>query len=287
MSDDGHPEVAAAQAYSPRPLTAGERWTAQALNDLRRRGYRPRAWQRFLTDSFTRARDTRRSRPGLARQSRNWGLTGAAAWLTACRLADGHTAVTLPRRAGLVWWLAVWQMLHWHLGMAEDDDGRPSERLSPADAVTLARFWLVPVLPAARHSNHALAIIIVGGGLTDALDGRVARRGGSTRLGRDLDTTADLAFALTAGACTRAAGRLPTAASWALGARYALGVALSLAAAFGRARRPAIRARPWGAALRLAGLGLCAADRPHPGAALLVTGSLVPPRSTDRRRSPA
>jgi phosphatidylglycerophosphate synthase len=205
----------------------------------------------------------------------------------ACRLADGRATVTLPRRAGLAWWLAVWQMLDWHLGMAEGDDGRPKERLSTADAVTLARFWLVPVLPSARHSNHALPIIIVTGGLTDVLDGRVARRRGSTRLGRDLDTTADLAFVLTAAACTRAAGRLPTPAGWALGARYALGVALALAAAFGRARRPAIRARPWGAALRLAGLALCAADRPHPGTALLVTGSLVPPRSTDPQRSPA
>jgi len=34
-------------------------------------------------------------------------------------------------------------MLDWHLGMAEGGDGRPRERLSPADAITLARFWLV------------------------------------------------------------------------------------------------------------------------------------------------
>jgi len=33
-------------------------------------------------------------------------------------------------------------MLDWHLGMAEGGDG-PRELLSPADAITLARFWLV------------------------------------------------------------------------------------------------------------------------------------------------
>jgi phosphatidylglycerophosphate synthase len=277
MSHDTHPGVAPANAYSPRTLTEGERWTAAALSDLRRRGYRPRAWKLFLGDSLARARDTRRARPGLVRQSRAWSLTGAAAWLAACRLADRSTTVTLPRRAGLVWWLAVWQMLNWHLGMAEGDDGQPNERLSPADAMTLVRFWLVPVLPATRHSNHALAIIIVTGGVTDALDGRVARRRGRTRLGRDLDTTADLAFVLTAAACTHAAGRLPTAAGWALGARCALGVAASLAAFFGRGRRPTIQPRPWGAPLRVLGLALCAADRTRPGAALLIAGCLVPP----------
>jgi len=279
MSHDQPPGIAAGQADSHLPLTAGERWTEEALSDLRRRGYRPGAWRLFLGDALARARDTRRARPALARQSRAWILTGAAAWLAACRLADGRTSVTLPRRAGLVWWLAVWQMLDWHLGMAEDDDGRPNERLSPADAITLARFWLVPVLPAARHSNHALAIIIVTGGLTDVLDGRVARLRGRTRLGRDLDTTADLAFVLTAAACTRAAGRLPTAARCALGARYALGVAASLAAYFGRGHRPTIHPRPWGAPLRILGLALCAADRSRPGTPLLIAGCLAPPQT--------
>jgi hypothetical protein len=285
MGEHTDPGAAAAQAYSPRPLTDGERWTAQALYDLRRRGYRPTAWRRFLADSLARSRATRRAHPALAEQARRWGVTGGLAWLAACALASRRTDTRLPARAGLAWWLAVWQMLDWHLGMAEGGDGRPRERLSPADAVTLARFWLVPVLPAVRDSGPALAAVIALGGATDALDGHIARRYGRTRLGRDLDTTADLAFLIAAGTSTAAAGRLPTAAGWALTARHVSGLALSLTAVFGRARRPAIRARPWGGALRLAGLVLCAADRDHTGAPILVAGCCVPPRSTMRQRS--
>ena len=110
-------------------------------------------------------------------------------------------------------------MLDWHLGMAEGGDGVARSRLAVADAVTLARFWLVPALPAAARSGA--------------------------------------------------------------------GLALSLTAVFGRARRPAIRARPWGALLRVAGLALCAAGRERAGTPMLVAGCAVPPRSTAPQLSPA
>jgi hypothetical protein len=54
-------------------------------------------------------------------------------------------------------------MLDWHLGMAEGGDGRPRARLSPADAVTLARFWLVPAVPAAALAGALPAVIVLGG----------------------------------------------------------------------------------------------------------------------------
>lgn len=269
-----------AQAYSPRPLTDGERWTAQALGALRAGRYAPDAWARFVRDSLQRADSARRERPRLARQGRRWGLTGAVGWLAACRLTRSRPQLNLRPLGGLMWWLAVWQMLDWHLGMAEGGDGRPRSRLSPADAVTLGRFWLVPLAPAVTRSERGLALLIIVGGLTDALDGELARRCGRTRLGRDLDTTADLAFLTAAGLAARRAGRLPAPAACALGARFALGIVLSLTAAFGRSRRPAIRARRGGAALRICGLALCAAERPRAGSTIMVAGCLTPPRST-------
>jgi phosphatidylglycerophosphate synthase len=188
--------------------------------------------------------------------------------------------------AGLAWWLLVWRMLDWHLGMAEGGDGQPLERLSAADAVTLARFWLVPVLPAARYSRAGLPAVILAGGVTDWLDGALARRDGRTRLGRDLDTTADLALIVIAGVSARAAGRLTPVAFTTLSVRYASGVALSTVAVFGRGRRPAIHARPWGAVPRIIGLAMCTAGLRRGGTAVLVIGCIVPPRSTAPHLSP-
>ena len=270
----------AAERYSPRPLTDGERWTAEALGELRRRRLRPGAWAAFLRGALERSRADRARRPELARQAAAWGVAGGAAWTAGCVATRRHGDLDPPVLAGLAWWVAVWRMLDWHLGMAEGGDGRPRARLSRADAVTLVRFWLVPALPAAARDGAALPALVVLGGATDWLDGALARRNGRTRLGRDLDTTADLAFLTTAAIGAHRAGRLGRAGAAALLARHSIGFGLALGAVFGRARRPAIRARPWGAALRVGGLALSVADRPRIGTVLLVSGCLVPPRST-------
>lgn len=269
-----------AQRYSPRPLTGGERWTAQELAKLRRRRYRPGAWVAFLGSSLERSAVSRRARPGMARQARRWGTGGAIAWVMACVAAREHDDLELRPVSGLLWWLSVWRMLDWHLGMAEGGDGRPRPALSPADAITLARFWLVPVAQGVARSPRGLPTIILAGGLTDWLDGKVARSRGRTRLGRDLDTTADLAFLTTTALAARSAERIAPLGFWVLLGRHSVGAVLALGAVFGRARRPAIRARPWGAALRIGGLAISTAGASRSGAVLLAAGSVIPPRST-------
>jgi hypothetical protein len=157
--------VGVAERYSPRPLTEGERWTVEALFDLRRGRYRLRAWARFVDASLERSRTTCRARQQLARQARRWGFYGALAWVAAWRL--GWRGRVRPRLApGLAWWALVWQMLDWHLGMAEGGDGVPRERLSAADAVTLVRFWLVPALPALARSSTGLPAAIAAASAT-------------------------------------------------------------------------------------------------------------------------
>jgi len=193
----------------------------------------------------------------------------------------------LRRTPGLGPWFGVWGMLDWHLGMAEGGDGDPRERLSPADAITLARFWLVPAALGTVRSSQGLPAVIVLGGLSDWLDGALARRRGRTRLGRDLDTTADLAFVTTVAIAAHSAGRIPPLGFSVLIGRHAIGLAISLGAVFGRARRPAIRARPWGAALRISGIAICTTGATRPGTLLLTAGSIIPPRSTAPHRSPA
>jgi phosphatidylglycerophosphate synthase len=283
---ESYPDFAA-ERYSPRPLTDGERWTADALLELRRGGYRAPAWRRFLGRSLERSRATRRARPQLARQAGRWGVAGASAWLITCG-ATRRLSTFNPRPVlGVCWWLAVWQMLDWHLGMAEGGDGRPRDRLSAADGVTLSRFWLVPVAPSVARSLVGLPAVVVVAGVTDWLDGALARRIGRTRLGRDLDTTADLAFFTAAALTARAAGRITPLGFGVLAARHATGIVVSLLAVFARARRPAIRARPWGAIPRIAGLAMSTAGLPRAGTAVLVIGCLIPPRQTAPHLSPA
>jgi len=253
----------AAARYAVRPLTDGERWTADALSDLRRRRYGARAWAAFLRASLERSRATRAQRRRLAAQAAHWGVGGGAAWIALCALARRCRAPEPSLAAGLAWWLAVWRMLDWHVGMSEGEDGVPRDRLTAADAVTLARFWLVPVLPPCARSASGLPAVIVLGGATDWLDGRLARRCGRTRLGRELDTTADLAFFSAAAIVAHRAGRLPRLVACAFGLRHGLGLALSLVTVFARGRRPALPAHPWSALMRVGGLALCVTGPPE------------------------
>jgi phosphatidylglycerophosphate synthase len=276
----GAVSLSIAQRYPPRPLTDGERWTAQTLTALRRGRYRPRAWVAFLHSSLERSAANRQSRPEMVRQARVWGAAGALVWILACTAARGRRDLRPRPLLGLLWWFAVWRMLDWHLGMAESGDGEPRLRLSPADAVTLTRLWLVPAASATARSTAGLPIVILLGGATDLLDGRLARRHGRTRLGRDLDTTADLAFLTTVAIAARATGRITPVAFTAITGRQALGLIASFGAAFARARRPPIRGRAWGAALRIGGLAIGATGSRGFGTALVVAGSVVPPRST-------
>jgi phosphatidylglycerophosphate synthase len=268
----------AGQGPSPGPPTEGQRWTADALLELRRSRYRPSAWRHFIARSLQRSNETRRTRPELARQARLWGLAGAVAWIATCRTA-GRRGVGSPSvSAGLLWWASVWKMLDWHLGMLEGDCGEPRTSLSQADAMTLSRFWLVPLLPALRRSSPAFPATIAAGGVSDWLDGALAHGCGSSRLGRDLDTTADLAFFATATVSGRATGRISGLGAYALLARYALGTLLALWTTFGLGRRPAISARRWGGALRVGGLVFSTVGYRRIGTALLVGGCLAPPK---------
>lgn len=236
------------------------------------------AWARFLRASLQRSAETRQARPEIVRQARRWGVAGGAAWLLACQVGR-RRANSVDRASGLLWWFAVWRMLDWHLGMAESPDGIRRARLSGADALSLARIWLVPLLPALRRAPGMLSTVIVAGGVTDALDGELARRQGCTRLGRDLDTAADVCFLGSSAASARAAGRLPAAGAWALGIRYGLGIGFSVADTFRSGGRPQLAARRWGAVLRVGGLALAARGWRRSGTAALLVGCLVPPRS--------
>jgi phosphatidylglycerophosphate synthase len=238
-------------------VTEGELWVRQALGDLRATG----AVTTFLLASHRRAAEVRRQRPALARQSRAWSAAGAAAWL----LPPFRTRA----RAGLAWWSMVAVMLDWHLGMVETEDGEP-RMLGAADACTLLRAWLVPVVAA-----DPAPLTCVVGGLSDVLDGRLARAGEPTRAGRDLEGLVDAAFAVAALRGLDRAGRLPTTATAAEAARVTAGFGYGLAAYFARAERPddgVIHAARATTVLRAAGVAAAAAGHRRAGTALVLAG---------------
>jgi hypothetical protein len=173
-------------------------------------------------------------------------------------------------RPALTWWAATAVMLDWHLGMFETEDGSPRD-LGPADALTLARAWLVPLALDAPSP-----LVCLAAAATDTLDGPVARRAGPTRAGRDLEGLVDLCFAASAlrGARRRGwLGRAPVAGELArvgAGALYAVGVW------FGRAQPPPaelLHAARWATVLRVAGLTAAGSGRRRLAGGLLLCGS--------------
>jgi phosphatidylglycerophosphate synthase len=158
-----------------RNLTEGERWSRELLDRLRAERFGAAAWRRFFGDAFVRARVVRARRAGLVRQSRRWGLAGLVAALPFGVRAAGS-------------WAAWWAMVDWHLGMAETAEGAP-RGLGSADALTLGRLWAAPIV-----RRRPQPWIVALGMASDLADGLLARRAGPTRLGRDLDSTADTLF---------------------------------------------------------------------------------------------
>ena len=248
-------------------MTAGEQWAADELAQLRTGGFTPRALAAFLVASDRRAREVRRDRPALARRARAWDLTGAVAYVAVLRPGRGSGRGPRAAVATAAWWTTVALMLDWHLGMVESTAGEP-RNLGAADALTLARAWLVPLI--AAGPEPALVLLAAA---TDALDGPLARASVPTRAGRDLEGLVDLAV-LSAG--LSAASRRGTVAPAVLAlelARVSAGFAYGVAAYFARAQPPAtwvLRAGRATTPVRAA--GLLAATSGRRGAANVLVG---------------
>ena len=253
-------------------MTEGERWALDALRELRAGG----SVARFLVASHRRAAATRRGRPQLARQARAWIAIGVLAWAVP-RLR--------PRaRAGVAWWLAVALMLDWHLGMVESEDGEP-RMLGPADACTLLRAWLVPLVAAEPRP-----LVVAIGFATDAADGALARRSVPTRAGRDLEGIVDAVFDFAAVRGTHRAGGLGRTAAALELARLTGGTVYALGSYFGAGRPPApglARAARATAPLRAAGLIAAAAGHRRPAGILLGTGAVAGAAAAVRQRERA
>jgi phosphatidylglycerophosphate synthase len=156
--------------------------------------------------------------------------------------------------------------------MVESADGRP-QPLGPADARTLTRAWLVPVVFAAPHPA-----VVAAAAATDALDGVAARRLEPTRAGRDLEGLVDACFAAAAIAGLRRAERIGRGPATAELVRLGCGLTYAVAAYLTYAAAPAptlIGAARASTALRLGGLAVAASGRRRTGDGLTLAGLLA------------
>ncbi len=197
------------------------------MGELAGRSYSPRAIVDFLVASQRRADAVARRRPELVRQAGGWLVVGLAPWAIV-----GHRRGLRCAAGGVCWWTACGAMVYWHLGMFETPDGRP-RRLGGADALTLARAWLVPI--AWDRPTPAVCALA---GLTDAFDGALARRGEPTRAGRDLEGLVDSCMGIAAlRGCARHDLLAPAAVTVET-VRLAVGAVYSAASYFGLRRPP-------------------------------------------------
>lgn len=248
-------------------LTEGERWTREQLELLLADGLRPAPFIRFLAASQRRAATIRDERPELAFRARAWMGVGAGAWIVLATV--GIEPFRRRLTSGLGWWAATTAMLEWHLGMFETADGRPRQ-LGSADALTLSRAWLVPVV-----ADSPSLPVIAAGAATDVLDGILARGGEPTRAGRDLEGLVDTCFTLAALRGLARQGRVGPAAALAESGRLLGGAGFATAHYFGRSRAPErriISSARSASILRFGGVLAAAAGRRRLGEALIVAG---------------
>jgi cardiolipin synthase len=206
-------------------------FTHELVANVRTSGYGPRAWLTLLARSWVRSVDDIRASPARTRSALRWSGVGASIgagllFLTLVVQDSGAairaTALWLPWYAGTVFFVLT------HLGMVDGAPGGPRTELLLPNALTFLRLGLAPLalwpfssVPAHPSTAPVFALILVLLALTDAVDGRIARRRGvETRMGRMLDPLADLAFLAFLAAGLFAAGVLPTSLLALLMLRY-------------------------------------------------------------------
>jgi cardiolipin synthase len=84
-----------------------------------------------------------------------------------------------------------------HQRLGRPHDATPRTLFGPADAVTAIRLPLAAAFPFVDDWRWRLAFVLLAGA-SDVLDGVIARRMGSSKLGAVLDPIADKAFMLSA-----------------------------------------------------------------------------------------
>ncbi len=180
-------------------------FTQELVDELARNHYSLHAWRTFLARSWDRSLEDIKKSPARTRSFWLWVLVVAAMGTSIIMLAlwkhtSGQAFAALllwvPWYAGAVFFVLT------HLGMVDDDNGRPHQSLLLPNGLSFARIALAPLVlwPCLQVSVHPLtgpvfAVFLAALTVSDLLDGWLARRLDiCTRLGRMLDVLADMAL---------------------------------------------------------------------------------------------
>ena len=246
-------------------------WTAGALRDLR--AAPAPSWPRFLGRAWQRALGTARDERHLTRA---WALESAAligvATIAAADRGRARRALWRPALAVCLTGIGALDGFV-HLGLNRTSPGAPPfATLGPALALThlrgaCAALLLADLVTGRSYGDRALRALVVIAGLSDLLDGPLARRlGRATDLGRWHDAAADGAWTIAILGQLAARGRIPRWLPPLALARFALPLFLGARCYFGRVEPALNSATGWG---RLSGATLAA----------LIGVALFPPRA--------
>jgi len=185
------------------------------LVDLRREGYTPAAWRRYLDRSFRLARESAFERPAMLRSIALAGVLGFLVLLGVSLAvtfgAGAGLSVEIFGQCGLMLLVGV-AIMAGHVRLLIRPDGTAVERLNPANLLTLSRLVAIPAMLALVRHGHLKAALVTFllGGFTDVLDGWLARRrGDATDFGRIFDPIVDIAFHAAIFLSLHAVGLIP------------------------------------------------------------------------------
>lgn len=173
------------------------------LKDLRRDHYTPAAFHRYLSRCWQLARGEAAANPDGVRSIVFLGLVlFGITFLASLGMAlttDLGVARKIMVWTGL-WLIPITASLLVNIGLLRDRDGYPLPAINLATAITVFRLALVPALAITLLDGYwrtAFWLFIIGG-LSDVLDGIIARRWNQiTRLGVIADPIVDIFFHLT------------------------------------------------------------------------------------------
>jgi phosphatidylglycerophosphate synthase len=215
----------------PRPDTVCNEeasYGEELVAGLRRDGFSREGFRSFISSAYEWSRDEVYANPNLARSVLGWCLFFFAAlfaYSAALSFLHDHTLAVRSLVAGSVWLglSCVWLLAH--LGLARDSSGRRIERVNAPTLLTLLRSVFAPLIVVSAVSGHVVlaGALFAAGGVSDVLDGVVARRlGQTTRLGVVMDHLVDVLFTAATFLSLTAAGILSPWVGVLVGVRYGL-----------------------------------------------------------------